>query len=191
MEGEPLADPPLAAPLPRGLKTTSSSSLSSSYLKSPRGSGLVPIVAIDGGVKPLRSYILLSCSSTPSAVRSCTTFLGVTPKPRASSAISALLVTKMATKLLSWTGFSYVYQTTELSKGLSIGGTLLLWSSDNLACFTSGLVLELCGPDESGEVGGVEAVEAVSGSLTKLSLLRSCCESAPPALSGRLSGARS
>jgi hypothetical protein len=94
--------------------------------------------------------------------------------------VSAELVKKMR---LSSVGdfFSFTYQTTGLSKGFNDGGTGV-WSCVSIvADLTSGLVLELCGPEDEGDSGGVELGDVVPGSFAKLSLSSNICESAFPA----------
>jgi len=58
-------------------------------------------------------------------------------------------------------------------RGFNAGGVGLASWSAMVADLTSGLVLELWGTEEDGEVGGVDAGEPGAGSFAKLSLLRS------------------
>jgi hypothetical protein len=83
--------------------------------------------------------------------------------------VSAELVkkTKSSSELVF---FSCIYHTTGLNRGFRDGGTgawSCLWMTADL---TSGLVLELWGPDDGGERGGVEVGESAVGSLEKFSL---------------------
>src|ERR1700743_1195069 len=102
------------------------------------------------------------------------------PKSRARCMVSAEFVRK--TKLSSVGDFfSCTYQTTGFSRGLSDGGTGVWSWLSMVADLTSGLVLELCGPEEEGDSGGVELGDVPAGSFAKLSLSSNICERAFPA----------